>query len=523
VNGITGNRVLYPALEGSLLETSNGFFSDALRAEPVWMKAARSGLPTYVFHAPQAFPSRPQPELHIAYGYTEAALPGEMLSASALRGELGFAVGESRYRGVFVDDPEDPSRGLDTLQIASEADPGVVVAAVKPGKGGAFSKPLPAMVGGKKVWFSLRLFAMASDASSFTLYRSGTSALSVLPEGLIDGETPSLEAFAANGGRSAYLAGGFGPLRALGGTGEAEEWFLETEHHLASQLVEEARWGLSRDYRLVLLYSPIVDEVAHALYGFLCPEIESYDEAIAKDLWPTLAEAFSIQDRLLEMLLEIADHDRAHVVVLSDHGMAGIDKLVHLNGVLAKAGLLATGPEGAIDLSRTRALALATDDLSIAVNTVDRPKGIVPVEEKLSVLETVRGVLASLRDPVTGERVVTGFFEPATSGLLQPGGGSSGDLFLDLAPGYYPTTSTSSASSALVERITASGEHGFVPTRRDMLAIFAAYGPRVPKGIRLGRVHAIDVAPTLLDLLGLPSDSTLPGKSLIPSRGLLNP
>jgi predicted AlkP superfamily phosphohydrolase/phosphomutase len=264
-----------------------------------------------------------------------------------------------------------------------------------------------------------------------------------------------------------------------------------------------------------------VDEIAHALYGFLCPRIESYDEAVAQELRPILAEAFSIQDRLLAMLLEIADHDGAHVVVVSDHGMAAIDKDVHLNGALAGAGLLATGPEGAIDLSRTRAL--ATDDLSIAVNTVDRPSGIVPVEEKLSVLETVRGVLAGLEDPLTGERVITGFFDPATSGLLQPGGASSGDLFLDLAPGYYPTSSIPSDPAAIVERVAPSGEHGFVPTRREMLAIFAAYGPRVPKGIRLGRVHAIDVAPTLLDLIGLPPDPALPGKSLIPSRGVLNP
>jgi arylsulfatase A-like enzyme len=56
-----------------------------------------------------------------------------------------------------------------------------------------------------------------------------------------------------------------------------------------------------------------------------------------------------------------------------------------------------------------------------------------------------------------------------------------------------------------------------------MLAIFAAYGPRLPKGVNLGRVHAVDVTPTILDLLDIEPAAELPGKSLVPGRGALNP
>jgi hypothetical protein len=76
------------------------------------------------------------------------------------------------------------------------------------------------------------------------------------------------------------------------------------------------------------------------------------------------------------MLLDIADHDRAHVIVVSDHGMSGTDKLVHLNVASRRPGL-ALGPGGSIDLSRTRALAPPLADASVAVNAVDRPGGIV--------------------------------------------------------------------------------------------------------------------------------------------------
>lgn len=524
-SGITANSVLrFPPSAGSRLETLNGFFSDSLRVEPVWTRAAAHGLETYVFHEPQVYPFRPQAHLYVAYGYSDRASRGEVLAPDAIRsaeaGEIRFAVGESRYRGVFLDDPDDPAVGYDSLEVAIEPDVAAPVARLKPGESGSFSVPIAARLDGGETWFALRLFALSPDASTFTLYRSGTTELVTSPEDLLEGETPTLRAYAGNGGTRAYSTGGFGPTLPEGGSGEAERRLLETELHLASQLLDQARWALSRDYRLVLLYSPVIDDVAHELYGYLAPELGGYDEGLARDIWPVLTEAFAIQDRFLGMLLDIADNDSAHLIVVSDHGMSGTDKLIHLNVALEKAGLLSRGPDGAIDLSRTRALAPPLADASVAVNAVDRPGGIVPLEEKPIVLEEIRTALSSLKDPVSGERIVTAFFEPETTGLLQPGGDSTGDLFLDFAPGYYPSTSTSSPD--VIESTAPSGEHVFVPTRRDMLAIFAAYGPRIPKGVNLGRVQAVDVTPTLLDLLGLSPAPELPGKSLVPGRGVLN-
>jgi predicted AlkP superfamily phosphohydrolase/phosphomutase len=526
-SGITGNSVLrFPPSAGSRLETLNGFFSDSLRSEPVWERSAARGLETFVLHTPQVYPFRPQAHLNVLYGYSEATSVGEVLAPDAVHGadsrEIRFGVGKSRYRGTFVDDPADPAPGCDSLEIAVEPEIDRVVARLKPGDSASFSDPIPARLDGKESWFSLRLFTLSPDGSSFILYRSGATALLTSPADLLEGETPNLRAYSANGGARAYSSGGFGPTLAQRGSGEAERRLLDTEIQLTSQLLDEARWALSRDYRLVLLYSPVIDDVAHELYGYLAPELEGYDEALARKTWPFVEEAYAIQDRFLGMLLDIADSDSAHVLVVSDHGISGTNKLVHLNLALAKAGLLALGPDGAIDLSRTRAVAPPLSDGSVAVNAVDRPGGIVPLEERDLVLSEVRSALSALIDPVSGERIVTAFFEPATTGLLQPGGESTGDLFLDFAPGYYPSTSIPSSSSSVVERTDPSGEHVFVPTRRDMLAIFGAYGPRIPKGVNLGRVQAVDVTPTILDLLQLEPAPELPGRSLVPGRGVLN-
>jgi predicted AlkP superfamily phosphohydrolase/phosphomutase len=525
-SGITANTVLrFPPSSGSRLETRNGFYSDSLRVEPIWAMAAARGLETFVFHTPQVYPFHPQPHLQVVYGYTDALLTGEVLAPDAVRGDaplqIRFAVGESRFRGTFLDDPADPRIGCDTLEISAEADTGTSLARVKPGDEESFSAPIEASLLGRRVWFSLRLFSLSADGTGFVLYRSGASELVASPPDLLEPEAPVLRAYAANGGALAYSRGGFGPTLAEGGSGEAERRFFETEIHLGTQLVDQARWGLSRDYRLVLLYSPVIDDVAHQLYGYLDPELDGYDEVLARKIQPFLEQAFAVQDRFLEMLLQIADYDGAHVIVVSDHGMSGKNKLVHLNIALQQAGLLALGADGSIDLSRTRALASPLGDASVAVNTVDRPGGIVALEEKALVLSEVRTALSTVKDPDSGANVITAFFEPATTGLLQPGGDTTGDLFLDFAPGYYPSTSTS--SGVVVERTRPSGEHVYVPTRREMLAIFAAYGPRIPKGVNLGRVQAIDVAPTILDLLGVEPEPPLPGKTLVPGKGALNP
>lgn len=534
-SGITGNNVLkFPSSAGSRLETENGYFSTALRADPVWRMAARAGLASYVLHAPQVYPLTAEPNLFVATGYTEAQSRGEAIESGTdgpssdwrvpeSRGgearEIRFDVGDHRFRGLFFDDPFDPTLGCDTLGVAREDDLGDFVARLKAGDRETFSFPIETRVSQKAAWFQLRLFDLEADGSSFALYRSGAVEMAA-SDGFPGRGRSDLDVYAGNSGTNAYASGAFGRTVPRGGDGKAERRLLETQAHLQSQLMAQARLALAEDYRLVVLYSPVSDEIAHELYGYLDPELEGYDPALAEELWPVMAESFQLQDSFLGLLLETAERDSAHVIVVSDHGMSGTNKLVHLNVALRRAGLLELARDSSIDLSRTRALAPPLSDASIAVNAVDRPGGVVSLDDRALVLEEVRRALSALVDPDSGERIVTGFFEPSTSGLLQPGGVSTGELFLDFVPGYYPSSDTS--TDVVVEKTEPAGNHIFPPTRRDMLAIFGLFGPRIPKGFELGRVRGIDVTPTILDLLGIDPGPELPGKSLVPAIGILN-
>ena len=159
---------------------------------------------------------------------------------------------------------------------------------------------------------------------------------------------------------------------------------------------------------------------------------------------------------------------------------------------------------------------LTTADGSVGINRASRPAGIVPPDQEAAVLAAVRAALLAIR--ADDEPVVTGFLEPVARGRVQPGGATTGDLFPLLRPGFL--TSARPAED-IVMPARSSGNHGFAPTRRDMLAVLAAWGPRIPAGSEWPRASALDVVPTALDLLGLPADPTLPGRSLLggaPSR-----
>ena len=544
-SGITANALLLlPASEHNRLETESGYFSNALRVDPVWILAARNGLDTYAMHATQAYPfddarARLSPSelehLFLIHGYTEVQSRGESFNEASLRLEapagwavpeawggearaFRFAVEETPFWGLFFDDPLDPVPGWDTLGIVRETRATSFLARVKPGLG--FSTPIQATVLGKSVWFSLRMLDLSPDGQHFLLYRSGATEIAVSNSEMPHAELPVMQAYAGNGATRPYARGRLGPRLADGGDGIAEVRFLETLVHLQSQIIAQAKVALAEDYDLVVLYSPVTDDVNHELVGYLDEALKGHDEALAAGLWPFVVQSFELQDTFLGVLMDAAERDDAHVIVVSDHGMAGTDRLLHLNVALAQAGLLALHADGSIDLSATRAVAPPLADGSIAVNSTGRLGGIVPQEERDEILREVRRALKALQDPETGEPIITAFYEPATSGLLQPGGASTGDLFLDYLPGYYPSTET--GGDAVIETTEPRGNHVFVPTRRNMLAICAAWGPRIPSGTNFGKIRSIDIMPTVLDLLELERSAGLPGKSLVPPATLLN-
>jgi hypothetical protein len=560
-NGITGNSVLaLPARAHSLLDTRDGFSAALLRADPLWTRVAKGGRRAVALHTTHTYPLDAAlrllgpgdgRNLFILTGYGDvrvapatldhgrspflAEAPVRLAEGGASAGVGGrpgffrFEVGEARFLGVFLDDPLNPASGWDTFGVLD--DPGdqgpargapIWLARVGIGSGAAFSGPISASSEGRRVEFQVRAFAAAPPASGaagqYVVFRGGASEVAAHPERFWRERLGGPE-WPRTVGAPEYVSGRLGPTRAEGGDGTAESRLLEIAGAVADAALVHLDAAVSLpDWSLVALYLPMADEIGHLLYGHLDERLPAHDPWLAESLRPTLAGVFGEVDRVLGRLLALAAESGAHLVVVSDHGMSGTDRLLHLNVALERAGLLAFGAGGEVDLGRTKAMLLTTADGSVAINRTLRPQGIVPPDQEAEVLDAVRAALLSIR--ADGEPVVAGFLEPVSGGRVQPGGATTGDLFPVLRPGFVPSARP---AAEIVMPTRASGNHGFVPTRRDMLAVLGAWGPRIPARSEWPRASALDVVPTALDLLGLPADPALPGRSLLGDAPLVRP
>jgi predicted AlkP superfamily phosphohydrolase/phosphomutase len=274
-----------------------------------------------------------------------------------------------------------------------------------------------------------------------------------------------------------------------------------------------------------------VDRIQH-----LCLHVLAADPA---DLGPealavrsACMDYFALVDRLLGEVLTAAGPE-ATLVVVSDHGArpAG-DRIFYANTWLAQQGLLTwredvpvdgagrvamngnTESTKLFDWERTRAAALTSSSNGIVVHRAPGPglPGVAP-EDYDGFCRRLREELLAARDPATGEPVVSrvllrheAFPGPAADGAP--------DLLLELrSPGFL--------SVLRGPEVTAARPTPYATHHPD--GILIGSGPGIAAGADLGAPSVVDVAPTVLALLGIPVPAGMAGRALFggadPLRG----
>jgi hypothetical protein len=76
------------------------------------------------------------------------------------------------------------------------------------------------------------------------------------------------------------------------------------------------------------------------------------------------------------------------------------------------------------------------------------------------------------------------------------------DLWL-AANREYAFSGASDGDRVVIKKPTLSGTHGYLPDQPDMLSVCIVSGPGLKAGTKLGKIHAIDIAPTVARLLGI--------------------
>jgi len=263
------------------------------------------------------------------------------------------------------------------------------------------------------------------------------------------------------------------------------------------------------------------DRVQHLFWRFREPEHPANQ---GKPSRPDLARAVEDQyrhgDAVVGAALEFAD-DETLVIVLSDHGFNSFQRGVHLNSWLRDQGLLTlradadAGPGGSdllrgVDWSRTRAYALGLGGIYLNLEGREA-QGIVRADEAAPLAAAIAQELGGLRDPER-ECVAINRVVPRAAVYHGPYAGESPDLLVQCAAGYR--VSWESSLGGTPEGLFAdnvkkwSGDHIIDPAL--VPGVLFLNRPFRPDGANL-----TDLAPTILDSLGVPRGPAMEGSSLL--------
>jgi predicted AlkP superfamily phosphohydrolase/phosphomutase len=313
------------------------------------------------------------------------------------------------------------------------------------------------------------------------------------------------------------------------------EAFLEECAEITAQrqkafeyLLDTTEW----DFATIVYVS--TDRIQHCLMEYIHPEHPSYpemkDTAVAKQARAIYQQ---LDDGLARLLERTTENDL--VMLMSDHGHQACTRCVTMDRVLKHLGFLEFGrgsfafnlvrwgpgrriarrlydifklhgrvsiPASPIDWDKTRAYtSVVSTGEGVSVNLKGRePQGTVDPKDYEKVRQEVFDALSAFRDPDTGQSPIAKIYrkEEVMSGAFFD---TAPDLLLVPAPFY----SLTHAKGMVEEADWLSGDH-------RLEGVIVATGPEVTPGPLAETVELIDLGPTSMAALGVPSAVPRDGK-----------
>ena len=222
-------------------------------------------------------------------------------------------------------------------------------------------------------------------------------------------------------------------------------------------------------------------------------------------------------DGLLANLLRHADDETA-VLVVSDHGAKRMDGGVRINEWLRQEGLLGLErePQGrsstrecGIDWSRTKVWAEGGYYSRVFLNVEGRePEGTIPAADYERFRDELIERISAIPDD-QGRPIPTKVFRPED--VYPEIKGVAPDLIVHFGDLYWRAVGTVGGDEGLY---TFDNDTGPDDANHAQHGMFILRAPGVEPGLREG-AHLLDVAPTVLELLGQPVPPAMRGASLL--------
>lgn len=304
---------------------------------------------------------------------------------------------------------------------------------------------------------------------------------------------------------------------------------LETQISYALRIVRD------HPSDFLMVHFLVTDIAQHALWRHLDPSHPWHDPAQARLYGQAVRAIFARIDAALAELLALLPPDPT-VLVMSDHGFGPLHRVVNLNNLLIAAGLMALKTEagvrarqfmarrptldrigwrllrtrrrklldfGDVDWSRTAAYSMGHMG-QVFLNLQGRePQGCVAMSDYDATLARVAEALHTLRDPEGAQ--------PLPVEII-PGEGAPDcgpDLHViidDYRAVAYPLF-VADGQIVTTQRHGNSGDH-------RLHGVLVAAGPGIKPGQPLDDARIVDIAPTILHLLGVAVPPAMDGRVL---------
>lgn len=337
--------------------------------------------------------------------------------------------------------------------------------------------------------------------------------------------------------------------------------FLKRLYRAADLRVQTFQYLLERDaWDFAMLVFNGTDTVSHALWKFMDKTHPLHDPSRYDKYGHAIRDYFIHVDGKLAELIDNLD-DNTTVMLMSDHGFGPFHKFIHVNNWLIQEKLMEVRANPISRLKRAlfrlgfapmnvynilmslglgalkrevvrgqgqglmKLLFLSFEDIDwkrtvayslgnvgqVNLNVAGRePHGCVqPGEEYERLRDDIMARLMALRDPETGETVVESVHrrEEIYSGdQLER---APDIVFMPRRLEYFGFGEYEFGSHKIIEPM----KRGISGTHR-MNGIFLAHGPAVKQGMDVTGAGLVDLAPTILHLMGLPVPEHMDGRIL---------
>lgn len=288
------------------------------------------------------------------------------------------------------------------------------------------------------------------------------------------------------------------------------ELFFEKVNQIADEmsdiclyLLHEEEW----DFFMPVFMG--MDRIQHFFWKYVDSTHPKFEASALR----RFVESFYIKaDRIVGRFLESVDEDTL-VIVLSDHGFCPVHKEVIVNNYLEEKGLLTTN-SGRIDLENSKAVSYGYGDIWLNVKGRE-PGGIIdPIkdydETRSEIADELKKIKIDNEKPIKN---VKNREELWWGAYLN----QAPDLNIIFKIGFQAARQPEIAQKNDFKRYVNdnprwSGGHDGTHDPSDVPGVIAILAPEIKRGKEI-KVHLWDVAPTVIDWLGIPVPSGLDGKA----------